>query len=253
VPRARLRSLPWRRFPSSTRAEPAPGIAALSARLGAGFRAFLAPEERERWVQGVYAARPTWTGDFGGEQFSLGRAFYTHLEQGKSRDYFAGAEASNVLVERHLPGMQQKMGDLLAWFTGDRVRPRRGWCGPGVHVFPAGEHVSRRGGVVHFDLEGLSEHHLERRLPAITAVASLQAPEAGGGLRLWPLVHEGAPEPTDLARRTRSTRAAFSEGDVVIFDSYRLHQIEPFSGTRDRITLTAHAAWVDEGWWETWF
>ncbi len=204
-------------------------------------------------MTGVYEARPGWTGDFGGEQFSLGRAFYTHLEQGKSRDYFAGAMASNRLVEQHLPGMPEKMRALIAWFTGGEARLRRGWCGPGVHVFPAGEHVSRSGGVVHFDTEGLSEHHLERGWPAISAVAMLQAPELGGGIRLWNAAYEGNDEPPSSARSRGSALVKLSAGDLVFFDSYRLHQIQPFAGTRDRITITVHAAWVDKGWWEIWF
>ena len=31
-------------------------------------------------VRGVYASREEWTHDFDGEQFCLGRAWYTHLE-----------------------------------------------------------------------------------------------------------------------------------------------------------------------------
>ena len=54
-------------------------LSRLPGRLGVGVRAFLTPEERLAWVAGVYAARPEWTGDFGGEQFSLGRAFYTQF------------------------------------------------------------------------------------------------------------------------------------------------------------------------------
>src|SRR6185369_361740 len=45
----------------------------------------------------VLAARERWTPDFGGEQFTLGRAFYTHLETGRSKEYFAGAAQSDAL------------------------------------------------------------------------------------------------------------------------------------------------------------
>ena len=45
----------------------------------------------------------------------------------------------------------------------------------------------------------------------------------------------------------------YRTGSVVVFDSYRLHQIQPFDGARDRITATVHAAEIDPGRWETWF
>ena len=42
-------------------------------------------------------------------------------------------------------------------------------------------------------------------------------------------------------------------GDVVIFDSFVLHQIEPFSGDAPRLSATVHAMQVTAGAWETWF
>jgi hypothetical protein len=42
-------------------------------------------------------------------------------------------------------------------------------------------------------------------------------------------------------------------GDAVLIDSRRLHQIRPFRGKRDRISITLHAVEVDRGVWETWF
>src|SRR5688572_17583537 len=96
----------------------------------------------------VLAARDRWTPDFGGEQFALGRAFYTHLETGRSKEYFAGAAASDAVVEAALPGVQARALALLAQTLGGHVRRRDGFCGPGVHVFPAGGKVAREGGVV---------------------------------------------------------------------------------------------------------
>ncbi|MBX3226153.1 MAG: hypothetical protein KIT84_28730 [Labilithrix sp.] len=208
-----------------------------------------------RWVEGVYAARDEWTHDFDGEQFSLGRAFYTHLEEGRSKDYFEDVAGSDERVERFAPGLQAAMRALVARVTGARAVPRRGWCGPGVHVFPPAAPVSQRGGVVHFDTEGLASRHLASRRPAITLVAMLQPPEdaSEGGLKVWDVLYTGHDHPTDEELAERTELVPYALGDVVLIDSYRLHQIQPFTGARERISATVHCAEVDAGLWETWF
>lgn len=207
----------------------------------------------ERWAQGVYGGRDVWTHDFGGEQFSLGRAFYTHFEEGKSSAYFADTAASDARVENHARGLQQVMRDLVATVVSGRAVQRRGWCGPGVHVFPPGGPVASRGGVHHFDTEGLPADHLARRRPAITLVAMLQTPETDGGLRVWDVLYDGHDHPTESDLAASNATVSYRTGDIVLIDSYRLHQIQPFSGTRERISATVHAARIDAGLWECWF
>jgi hypothetical protein len=199
----------------------------------------------ETWAAAVAAARDEWTRDFGGEQFALGRAFYTHLETNRSADYFRDAAASDARVEAIVPGLPALMTSFVRELTDERVVQRRGWCGAGVHVFPAGEKVSRVGGVVHYDLEGLNRHHVAHRLPAMSLVLMLQPP---GALRLWDVTY---PEPEEAA--SHSEVIEYATGDLVAFDSYRLHQIQPFGGSIDRISATLHAAEVSRGIWETWF
>src|SRR5262249_40188454 len=125
--------------------------------------------------------------------------------------------------------------------------------GPGVHIFPARGELAKKGGVVHFDTEGLSPHHVERRLPAVTIVAMLQPAQRGGGLRLWDVAYAGRDHPSAREVASKSRVVRYGIGDVVAIDSYRLHQIRPFGGDRDRISATVHAAEVDGGRWETWF
>lgn len=206
-----------------------------------------------RWVEGVYALRDEWTEDFGGEQFALGRAFYTHFETGRSEEYFRDATASDARVERGAPGLQARMRELVKELTGAHVVQRRGWCGAGVHVFPAGEKVARAGGVIHFDVEGLAKHHVTRRKPTLSIVVMLQPPEQGGGLRLWDVRYSGSEHPTDAEIESRSELVEYGVGDLVAFESYQLHQIQPFAGERDRISATIHAAEMDRGVWESWF
>jgi len=214
-------------------------------------RGAIAPATCARWTSGVLAARQEWTSDFDGDQFCLGRAFYTHLETDRADLYFADAEASDARVERYAPGLQAALRALLEDAVGGRVVPRAGWCGAGIHVFPSGAPVAREGGVRHFDVEGLADEHLERRAPAVTLVAMLSPPVRGGGLRLWAVLYAGDDEP-DVPPADGAI-VELRPGDAVLLDSYRLHQIQPFGGDRPRISATLHGAAIDAGLWECWF
>ena len=205
------------------------------------------------WAARVRAARADWTSAFGGEQFSLGRAFYTDFEEGAAARYFAGAARSDATVERHLPGMQAEMRALLAKLLEADVRPRRGWCGAGVHVFPAGGKVARRGGVVHADTEGLAAAHAARRLPAVSLVVMLQPALRGGGLRLWDHLYSGADHLPEDAPALPAQTVRSIAGGVALVDSYRFHQIAPFGGGQRRVSITLHAARTSGGYWESWF
>lgn len=227
---------------------PALEDAALAGRV----RAALDPARAEAWARGVVSARALWCRDFEGEQFSLGRAWYTHLEQDRTEAYFRDPAASDAAVERACPGLQATMRELAGRVLGVDVVQRPGWCGPGVHVFPAGAHVAMRGGDVHFDSEGLTEAHAAARAPAFSFVLMFQPPVSGGGLRVWDVRYAGTDTYEDEDLERASVTVEYGVGDLVVFDSYRLHQIQPFAGARDRISATCHVAFVS-GVWESWF
>jgi hypothetical protein len=199
----------------------------------------------------VLAARASWTPNFGGKQFTLGRSYYTHLEEDREREYFDEAEASDRAVRRLVPGLQERM----LWLGGrvlGTITQRPGWCGPGVHIFPARGEVARRGGEVHFDTEGLSDEHIARRRPAVSMVLMLRPPPVGGGLRVWDRFYDGDDFPNKPEPSTDVTQIAYSAGELVVFDSYRLHQILSFHGPIDRISVTLHACF-EGGAWQAWF
>jgi hypothetical protein len=211
----------------------------------------LAGDECARWTRAAYGARPDWTPCFDGVQFTLGRAYYTHLEEDRAGEYFAAARASDELVEHALPGMQARVRAVLSELVGAPVTPRPGWCGPGLHVFPADGWLACHGGDIHFDTEGLLPHELDVRRPALSAIFMLQSPERGGGLRVWDTVYDGedeVSEPPDVA----SAVVDYAPGDLVVIDSYRLHQIQPFQGRHDRMSITAHLV-LGAGCWYSWF
>lgn len=205
-----------------------------------------------KWAAGVRAARSEWVTDFGGAQFSLGRAWYTHLEQGRAGDYFAKAACSDALVERACPSLQETMRGLVSRAVGAPAIARAGWCGPGVHVFPAGALVAKRGGDIHFDTEGLTPAQVSERAPALTIVLMLEPPSSGGGLRVWDVTYSGSDAYEDEDLERPHATCTYAAGDLLLIDSYRLHQIQPFEGSVDRISATCHAAFV-AGQWESWF
>jgi hypothetical protein len=217
-------------------------------------RGVLDADECGRWSAGVYAARADWTPCFEGAQFTLGRAYYTHLEEERDGEYFATARASDATVERALPDLQARVRAILAELVGADVVPRPGWCGPGVHIFPAGEWLSQNGGDIHFDSEGLRDEALAARPPALSAILMLQPPERGGGLRVWDALWDGRDDEEAIAAAARAGSAVvdYAVGDLVVLDSYRLHQIQPFSGGRDRLSVTAHLVFA-RGRWQAWF
>ena len=238
----------------------------LESSLALRVRGAIDRERARTWAAAVQAARSEWIEDFDGAQFSLGRAWYTHLEQDRAGAYFSGVAASDASVERACSGLQATMRALATRVVGAPVTARAGWCGPGVHVFPAGAHVAQNGGDVHFDTEGLTPAHVAERAPALTLVLMLQPAQSGGGLRVWDVTYDGSDAYEDLV--THEARAPegradedlerahvtceYAVGDLLVIDSYRLHQIQPFAGATDRISATCHTAFV-AGAWETWF
>ncbi len=221
----------------------------LRSRLAIHVKSAISRLECDRITHAVQAARDHWTPCFEGAQFTLGRAWYTHLEEDREEEYFGSAAASDRLVERSVPGLQAIMRSFASLVARRSVVHRPGWCGPGVHIFPAHAWLSESGGDVHFDTEGLSLEQRRARCPAFTIVLMLQTPEKGGALRLWERVDDGSGE--DAPGDAKRADVVYRPGDLVVLDSYRLHQIQPFDGDRDRISATIHA--VHDRRWETWF
>jgi hypothetical protein len=230
----------------------APPNALYDGHLAARYHGFLSRGRAEDYASRVLSARPQWTVNFGGAQFTLGRAWYTHLEVDREDDYFDRVAESDAVVERWAPGLQDLLIDAAGSVLGAPVTRRPGWCGPGVHVFPRGGEVSRKGGEVHFDTEGLLEAELSRRAPALSFVLMLQPPESGGGLRLWDRLYRGEDFPEHPGPRVATALVDYEVGELVVFDSYRLHAIQPFGGDLDRISATMHVVEADGGW-QAWF
>jgi hypothetical protein len=227
-------------------------LAALDSVVAARFPSALTEEERARFLVGVYRGKAEWTSNFEGIQFTLGRAWYTHLEQDFTDAYFANAAKSDEVVERHCPGLQQKMLSLAALALDAKVIHRKGYCGAGVHIFPAGGYCADHGGDLHFDTEGLTKSQLRSRVRAVTFVLMLQPARVGGGLSVWDQKWEGSDDVTDAMIARPHASIDYKTAELVMIDSYSLHQIQPFKGEVDRVSATCHAVQIGDAW-EAWF
>jgi hypothetical protein len=223
----------------------------LGDHLALHFEGVLTRRECAGYARGVYAGRSAWIPNFDGVQFTLGRAWYVHLETDREDEYFENVAASDAAVERFVPGLVDRLLALIRCSVGTEIERRPGYCGPGVHVFPAGEYVSHHGGDVHWDVEGLTDEQVAAHAPAVTAVLMLQPAAQGGGLRVWDKLYEDEETEEEPGSAT-SEEIVYGVGDLVLLDSYRLHQICASSGPLDRISATAHTVCVD-GRWQAWF
>lgn len=231
-------------------------LLAAPGRWALQFEQVLTAGECELLLRGIYAGRGDWIANFDGIQFTLGRAYYTHLEQDREAEYFAQAAASDATVERWAPTLQAHMAALMRVLLRAQVAGRPGWCGAGVHIFPAGGLCALNGGDIHFDVEGLRDDELESGAPALTCVLMLQPPQSGGGLQVWDALYRGEGEEQISAQALSAASAIchYQRGDLVVIDSRRLHQIQPFGGPLDRVSATIHAVRVaDSEHWEVWF
>ena len=234
-------------LPEALRATPGSGLQALERAAVLHVPGWWSPERAVAATASVNAARDRWVADFDGKQYCLGRAWYAHLETGRTGAYFATAATGNTEVEAAVPGLQADLRDALAVITGSAVVQRPRWGGAGVHVFPAGGVCAQVGGCVHFDHEGLTPGQRASRPPALSLVLCLQPAVEGGGLHLWDVTY-GQPE----RARGEHAEVRCGPGDLVVFSSYRLHQIQPFTGALARISSTLHGAATPLGW-ESWF
>ncbi len=226
-------------------------VARLDDHLAIHFEAVLSRRECAAYARGVYAGRSAWIPNFDGVQFTLGRAWYVHLETDREDEYFENVAASDAAVERFVPGLADRLLALIRCGVGTEIERRPGYCGPGVHIFPAGEYVSHHGGDVHWDVEGLTEEQVAEHAAAVTAVLMLQPAAQGGGLRVWDKLYEDE-ETEEEPGSAGSEEIVYGVGDLVILDSYRLHQICASSGPLDRISATAHTVRAHEHW-QAWF
>lgn len=223
------------------------------------FRQFFSAEESHSITDTIYHLKEFWHPNYGGEQYSLGRVWYTHVDEGIKDEYVRGAEESNRIIESHFPGLYERIRTFCAIIQqGEPVALRKGWAGPGFVIFPANGRCAEIGGDIHYDWEGLTDGQLDDpKAEAYSFISMLQKPHTGGGLRIWNMFYDRVRKREELVPKASPPAAEslvidYEIGGLLVIDSFRLHQIQPFGGEIDRICLTFHTARYQDGWY-VWF
>ena len=224
------------------------------------FKSFFTPQECAEISKTVYAARQDWSSGFDGLQYSLGEAWYHYAEEGIDfEDYSLKADKARATVEKHLPGLEFRVLDLLSSIVGSgQVSVRSGWAGPGIMIFPAGSYVAQNGGSVHFDTDAFSDEELsDPALEMYSFVCMLQKPESGGNLRIWKAAFDPAGDREQSFDPDEHPDVPFFDvtyelGDLWMFGGMNAHRIGSFEGSGDRICLTFHMYRRGQDW-HVWF
>jgi len=220
---------------------------------------FLSREECEEILQGVYTLEPYWRSGTCEGEFTLGRSWYTSIDNREVMDYFDEAPALNQLLQTTFPGLMARILAFGKTMVGhDNVQFRPGFAGPGIVVFKAHCTTAESGGSCHIDYEGLSKHQMDARdgVEIFSFMLPLSLPEKAGGLRVWPEVYERFRHNRYFEEIEEPEGEKFiipyCVGNLFGIHSLRVHQIEPFGGEKDRVVVTFHLAQLD-GQWSIWF
>jgi hypothetical protein len=230
--------------------------------LAVVFQGIFSLEENQEIVSKIYSLKNLWVPSYEGEQYALGRVWYAHVDDRIQDNYFERAIESNKMIETHFPGLYQKLCNFCSKIQmNEPVRIREKWAGPGFVIFPAHEYCAKEGGGIHYDWEGLTEEQRNNSdTEAYSFISLLQKPERGGGIRIWETKYDPSRKEESLKPSidilpdpgAKNVLIDYQVGDLLLINSLSLHQIQPFEGDADRITLTFHIAKNSESW-HIWF
>lgn len=219
----------------------------------------LSPAECEELVERTYQLQSHWRAGTSPGEFTFGRSFYTSFDNRDVMDYFDEAPGLNAVLQTNFPWLMPKIFNFCHQFTQNtEVTIREGWAGPAIVIFHAGGTTSKEGGSVHIDFEGASRRLLDQPggLEKYSFMLPLQLPQKGGNLRTWPEVYKQYHHDRYLCEITSPQGeckiVAYSVGSIIGLYSLRIHEIEPFESTIDRVILTFHLAQIN-GAWKLWF
>ena len=164
------------------------------------------------------------------------------------------------MISSHFPGLYEKIIQLCKNIEKDAdISLRQGWAGPGFAIFPAHGRCAELGGDIHYDWEGLTDGQLDDlHAEGYSFIAMLKKPSQGGGLKIWDVKYDLNHKQEELVAWANSPDCPsllidYQLGDLVLINSFCLHQIQPFEGEVDRVCLTFHIAKYNEKKWYIWF
>lgn len=222
---------------------------------GVLFQNFLSKEECAELLTGVYTLRPYWRQGTQDGEYTLGRVWYTALDNRDVIDYFEEVSGFNALIDQSFPGLIPQILDFSRKFAAnDSIKIRPGFAGPGFVIFTPRSLTAKEGGAIHIDCEGLSTRMLDvpGGAEVYSLMISIQLPEEGGFLRTWPDYYQPSQKDKYLndidIPLGRMEIVPYEVGGISVISSPRVHQIEPYSGCLDRVILTFHLGKIDNEW-----
>ena len=223
----------------------------------------------------VEALRPQWF-QRGRESFhTLGAALYldaplpettAHFQQPQPPplQYETRQRALNPRLLAHFDALYAALSQALSALLNADVRYAPGRALPGFHIFDADPcHAQEHTHVPHFDRQyECATWHAAAPIDfsnALSFTLPISLPQAGGGLRVWPVSLQEV-----LAREPEAARAlvaaaamerhAYALGELVCHRGHLLHRIAawPALPGEQRVTLQGHALYFDNAWQLYW-
>ncbi|MBI3284907.1 MAG: hypothetical protein HYZ65_08680 [Burkholderiales bacterium] len=210
--------------------------------------------------------------------YTLGATNYYDITANPARPYESLAQKYNPFLLENFPDVYDAVLAALAERLQQAVVFLPGAAVPGFHIFaahPAFEAADKQdimhgawfrqrdgggfpGNPIHID-----SAHLALGLPAAVTTMSftlaVAVPQAGAGLKIWPLAsehtqHLSEDEKLTLLHNTASRQLNYRAGQLCVHSGDFYHQARgfPFQGEQYRITLQGHGAWLDGQWHIFW-
>jgi hypothetical protein len=225
----------------------------LDSSLGILIRNFWSPAEVRQIYQTASSQRSDWQHFEGGLNYStLGNPLFCHRAIKQVDDYSRNVEANDKKMAALFPDLEHKMVNGFSSLTkSHHILRRIDHSGVSVMI-----QTDRSEHHPHFDLNELLVMIQNRKQssPLIaTAVGMIKKPASGGRLLLWNQVYDFAKDYVSQTQAPRPGPAVVdsNEGDLVLVNGLRLHEIEACNS--ERMTVNLHFAKSGPDLWEYWF
>lgn len=188
--------------------------------------------------------------------FTLGAASYLDSSKVSSKRYYEKVARLNPILLSQFGWLYDLVIDGLKQATGKNCKFADNQALPGFHIFLAHKQFLKPVASMHIDLQHktlqwLEDQHVDLETNTLSFTLSLDLPESGAGLNIWPENFEdlmAMPFWSNLLGSTEveseCTFVEYHVGQMAIHSGELLHQIAPikeFNAEDRRITLQGHA------------
>lgn len=194
--------------------------------------------------------------------YTLGAAAYLDIPTAGHQQYFARATRSRRALHRDFGWLYDRLTAAIGDLFGAPAVISSAFAPPGFHIFEAHERLGELQPKLHFDLqhERLDWSRPPRDEERFSFTIPITIPEAGAGLRMWPILHEETLAQDDDALEALYAASApeyhaYTPGELFLHDGRHLHQIaadHPMRTGEVRMTFQGHGVFDDGAWQLYW-